>query len=849
MTTTLAEAIGSFADNCLPPEQDYSSRGALFESINAWAATQGYAFTTGRSHKEKSGRLTVTFVCDRSCRPPPASKERQRRTTTRGNGCQFSVLAKESMDKNTWSLRHRPDQRFSSHNHPPSQHPSAHPAHRKMSEEDLVQLSNLSNAGIAPRDIRTYIRQTSNSMATQQDIYNRIAAAKRETSEGQSSIHALANQLDNEGFWSRMQFAPDGRVTAVLFAHPDSLALLQAYPDVLLLDCTYKTNKYGMPLLDMIGIDACQRSFCIAFAFLSGESEEDYVWALDRLKSLYDQCSAKPPAVVLTDRCIACINAVERIFPSSASLLCLWHANKAVLRQCFSAFTTLRPTAVSSTATPRDSSMEKWKEFYEFWHSIMRSPTDDAFMKRVEEFQRRYVANHLEEVGYVMTYWLDPWKERLVKAWVDQHTHFGNVATSRVEGIHALLKSHLKRSTLDLFDAWRAMKHALLNQLSELRFNQAKQQTRTPIELSGPLYGTVRGWISHEALRKVEEQRRLLLKDDPPPSLTCTGTFTRVHGLPCLHQLKTLQEQDRVLLLEHFHSHWHLRRDGAPQILLEPRQRIEPAELRPQSSTVPTSSTRRMPSQFEAAEPATRAPSTCSRCRGVGHTMSSKACPQRHSHLLPKEACPPVLVLQPTANMTANSRPVGKIAGLSSNLEQTAPGLVPHAAVVTPLVTSEARPQASPVPSPRHSASPPRYDSPQAIYGRYIAARSAWYDAQPRGSIKTNQEYRREMGLPQRYDKKSYEWCLDYKQMTKRCTAPSGSREWTKEEMMAYLDWNRAEQERVDQLVAVEAGENPFRNKRRGMGDIWRRVEKDIEEQTAVYSAEGRVGECIVVGS
>lgn len=56
-----------------------------------------------------------------------------------------------------------------------------------------------------------------------------------------------------------------------------------------------------------------------------------------------------------------------------------------------------------------------------------------------------------------------------------------------------------------------------------------------------------------------------------------------------------------------------------------------------------------------------------------------------------------------------------------------------------------------------------RYDSPEAIYGRYVAARSAWYAAQPAGSIKTNQQYRRAMGLPLRYDKQSYEWYLDYK--------------------------------------------------------------------------------------
>ena len=112
---------------------------------------------------------------------------------------------------------------------------------------------------------------------TQQDIYNRITDSKRQLCEGQSKLHVLANQLSDDGFWSRMQLDSDNRVTAVLFAHPDSLAYLKAYPDLLLLDCTYKNNKYGMPLLNIIGVDACQQSFCIAFAFLSGENEEDYI--------------------------------------------------------------------------------------------------------------------------------------------------------------------------------------------------------------------------------------------------------------------------------------------------------------------------------------------------------------------------------------------------------------------------------------------------------------------------------------------------------------------------------------------------------------------------------------------
>ena len=140
-----------------------------------------------------------------------------------------------------------------------------------------------------------------------------------------------------------------------------------------------------------------------------------------------------------------------------------------------------------------------------------------------------------------------------------------------------------------------------------------------------------------------------------------------------------------------------------------------------------------------------------------------------------------------------------------------------------------------------------RYNSPQVIYQKYTAERSAWYASQPSGAIKTNQLYRRAMGLPLRYNKRSYEWCLDYKQMSKRCVTSSGAREWSKEEMMAYLDWSKAEDDRVEERVAKEMGDNPLANRRRGTKEIWESVEQDIIEQQTLYSNNNLAGDCIIV--
>ena len=136
--------------------------------------------------------------------------------------------------------------------------------------------------------------------------------------------------------------------------------------------------------------------------------------------------------------------------------------------------------------------------------------------------------------------WLDHYKEKHVKAWVYQHAHFDNTSISQCEGIHHLIKTYLGSSQLDLFEAWRSIKLALVNQLEDLDTKQTQQQIRTLIELCGVLFRNIHGWISYEALRKVELQRKRLLEKDLP---ACTGAFARSLGIPCAHDLVSMVDE------------------------------------------------------------------------------------------------------------------------------------------------------------------------------------------------------------------------------------------------------------------------------------------------------------------
>jgi hypothetical protein len=167
-----------FPDDAMPPEGQYSSREELVTAINAWAAPRGYAFSVKSSVVTPSGRTRVIYSCDRGAGKAPKVKpanERKRKTTTRRTGCQFSIAAKESLCKTVWSLTHRPGPGFDRHNHEPSFSERAHPVHRHLSSPDRSTVHKLSNAGIEPRKIQSYLHLNSDTLATQQDIYNYIA--------------------------------------------------------------------------------------------------------------------------------------------------------------------------------------------------------------------------------------------------------------------------------------------------------------------------------------------------------------------------------------------------------------------------------------------------------------------------------------------------------------------------------------------------------------------------------------------------------------------------------------------------------------------------------------------------
>jgi len=118
-------------------------------------------------------------------------------------------------------------------------------------------------------------------------------------------------------------------VRDIFWSHPDAVKLTNACILVFIIDNTYKTNRYKLPLLDIVGVASAVMTFSTSFVYLEGECLNNIVWALEQFRGIFLRRDAIPQ-VIVTDRDLTLMNVVKTVFPESTNLLCQFHIDKNV---------------------------------------------------------------------------------------------------------------------------------------------------------------------------------------------------------------------------------------------------------------------------------------------------------------------------------------------------------------------------------------------------------------------------------------------------------------------------------------------------------------------------------------
>lgn len=397
----------------------FSSDEGLVDWVRSTGKQHGFVNVITSSAKFVKNNRTprMRFACERSGKYRPfvkksavgeevVVKKRVRSTGSKKCECPFELKGVKVSDGWTVAIVN------GTHNHPPAEYMEGHAYAGRLSEEQTETLVDLSVSLVKPKEILTQIkfRDPSNS-TTIKGVYNARQKFRVVEKAGRTQMQYLIAKLEEHKYtyWHRMN--EDGIVTDLFWSPPKSGEMLRAFPRLLLMDSTYKTNRYHYPLLQIVGVTSTELTFSAAFALMESEKEANYTWVLEKLKGIMDPDVV--PAVIVTDRELALMNAISKVFPHATHLLCRWHISKNIFANCKKMF-----------------DAKKWEEFILSWNVLVISESvaqyDECLSNLKDKFEMFPKA-----LAYVEKNWLAPYKERFVGAWTDKVMHFGHLTSNR----------------------------------------------------------------------------------------------------------------------------------------------------------------------------------------------------------------------------------------------------------------------------------------------------------------------------------------------------------------------------------------------------------------------------------
>ncbi len=135
---------------------------------------------------------------------------------------------------------------------------------------------------------------------TIRDITNERARAKFEELKKDSPItvffknlyRKFNNQPNDDKFWFKYHIKLDnqnrGSLTYLFITNSIHSYFLIENPKVLILNTTYKINRFRIPLVNIIGMTGINRNFYTTNVFLADKKENNYDIIFSDLKNLYD---------------------------------------------------------------------------------------------------------------------------------------------------------------------------------------------------------------------------------------------------------------------------------------------------------------------------------------------------------------------------------------------------------------------------------------------------------------------------------------------------------------------------------------------------------------------------------
>ncbi|CAG8595566.1 13703_t:CDS:2, partial [Racocetra persica] len=191
------------------------------------------------------------------------------------------------------------------------------------------------------KDIFSILSSISSKYIHKHDIYNAVSRQRLQKLQGLNEIEMLLKTLHNdENIMANIAIKPlynderdqDGAfIQAIFWIYCSTAAKFALSKDVLIIDATYKTNRFSMPLIVICSIDRFGTTYLLAFILVHSETQNYYHWTIEQLsKALIILTGNSYVATIITNREFALMVAISTVFPSTKHQLCTWHILKNI---------------------------------------------------------------------------------------------------------------------------------------------------------------------------------------------------------------------------------------------------------------------------------------------------------------------------------------------------------------------------------------------------------------------------------------------------------------------------------------------------------------------------------------
>ncbi|XP_068483428.1 uncharacterized protein [Phaseolus vulgaris] len=472
---SLSKSKGYECTNVFTTDEVFCTRDELLKWVGKVGFDIGFCIVILRSDTSTGQRGRKTFVllgCERGGQYRRYKKNLQvTESGIRKCGCPFRLRGYPVKSGEGWILKLI----CGSHNHELANTLVGHPYAGRFTCSEKSMLMDMTDSSVKPRNILlTLKKHNKKNVRTIKQVYNAQYMYKKSVRGDRTEMQQLMMLLERD--------------------------------------------MYRMPLFEVVGVTSTGLTFSVAFMLLASEHHYNFVWALEKLKGLFLRFDSYPK-VVVSDRDIALMNAINVVFPEVANLLCRFHIDKNVKAKC------------KMIVHPK----EEWDQVMESWGAIVDCENVESYEHRVEAFN--VVCSPWPIfTEYVISTWLNPHKEKFVKAWTDKVMHLGNTTSNRVEAAHWSLKRILETSMGDLCFCWES-----INKMIILQHNAIKSSFEKSLHVVSHVFNVTRykklfGFVSKYALQYIAEESDRVQYVGLDKS-RCGCTIRSTHGLPCACEL------------------------------------------------------------------------------------------------------------------------------------------------------------------------------------------------------------------------------------------------------------------------------------------------------------------------